>query len=35
MILAVYVDDIVLAGKFEKKITEVKSAIAKLFQGYG
>ena len=32
LILAVYVDDIVLAGKSEKKIAEVKSALAKLFQ---
>ena len=28
----VYVDDIVLAGKSEKQIAKVKSALAKLFQ---
>ena len=32
LILAVYVDDIVLAGKSEKQIKEVKTALAKLFQ---
>ena len=32
LILAVYVADIVLAGKSENEIAEVKSALAKLFQ---
>ena len=32
LILAVYVDDIVLEGKSEKKIADVKSSLAKIFQ---
>ena len=32
MIIAIYVDDIVIAGKSEKQIASIKSAIAKQFQ---
>ena len=32
LILGIYVDDIVIAGESEKKIAEVKSALAKRFQ---
>ena len=35
LILAVYVDDIVLAGKSEKKIADVKSSLAKLVKDMG